>query len=265
MKTLKYLVVFMAALFSVSLAMAQNPKFTPSVFTPVDQVTIEVDVTGEGVAGEADCYIWIFSNPDARDNDATKPKKDGIVNGSWGNSSVSAKMTNAGPNKWRFTFVGTEIFGLTPAQLGSFGFLVKTRDGSKQSKDYKPFKFDALVFTPTMMRVFPAKVGKDDAIQLNFDQTLATEVNDQRLAPETVEVTLYNAAGAAIGTKSFNLKALGNQKWAASFIPTYSFTVPAGTQLSKFTYSFKGKVKDATGGDVPHQTGAIEVPFTQFK
>ncbi|WP_290711798.1 hypothetical protein [Flavihumibacter sp. CACIAM 22H1] len=265
MRQLKQVILFMVSLCFTLLVQAQNPKFSPSIFTAVDQVTIEIDVTGTNMAGETAAYIWIFSNPDAADGDANKPKKDGVVNGAWGNSSESAKLTNVGANKWQFSFTGTELFGLTPAQLTSFGFLLKAKDGSKQTPDYKPFKFDPLVFTPTMMRVFPAKVGTEDVITVNFDQTLAESVNDQRLSPKEAEVTLYDNSGAVVGTKSFQLKEAGNQKWSAIFIPSYSFSVPAGTQLSRFSYLFKGTVKDATGQDIEHKTAATEIPFTQFK
>ena len=61
MKQLIYFLLLLAPAFS---AQAQNPSFSPSAFTAEDEVTLTIDVTGTGVAGLTDVYLWIFSNPD---------------------------------------------------------------------------------------------------------------------------------------------------------------------------------------------------------
>jgi hypothetical protein len=241
---------------------AAQVTFNPGVYTAEDQVTLTVDVTGTPMAGESEAYIWIFSNPTS----GSGPQVDGSVNGSWGNSSTAAKMTAAGANKWSFTFTGTTLFNLAPGQLKNFGFLVKSKDGTKQSPDYKPFAFDPLVFTPTMFRIFPSKVGQDDAVTVNFHQNLASEVNDQRLTPTTVTITVFNQNNTQVGTPlNLPVRNLGNGVFGATFIPTYSFTLPAGTKLSKFRYRFNGTVPNATGAPTAISTSENEVPFLDLK
>ena len=50
------------------------------------------------------------------------------------------------------------------------------------------YKFVPLVFTPTELRVFPAQVDTSDVVSLNFDQSLATSTNEQRMTPDSVTV-----------------------------------------------------------------------------
>ncbi|RYE22057.1 MAG: hypothetical protein EOP51_14115, partial [Sphingobacteriales bacterium] len=184
---MKQLLYFLLMLIPAFGANAQNPSLSPSAFTAEDEVTITIDVTGTGMAGVADAYIWIFSNPDLGGG------ADGVVNGQWGNSSEAAKMTPAGPNKFTFKFIGTTMFGQTPAQLKSFGFLLKKKDGSAQTPDYKPFFFDPLIFVPSMTRIFPAKVDKDDVVTVNFDNRYAAaNSNDQRMTPTTATIVVYD-------------------------------------------------------------------------
>ena len=241
--------------------------FSPLIFTAIDEVTVTVDVTGTPLAGESSAYIWIFSNPDATDEEAatTRPKKDGVTNGGWGNSAEAAKMTAAGANKWSFKFKGNELFGLPPSQLVSFGFLVKAKDGSKQTPDYKPFKFDPLVFVPTKMRVFPNKVGVADVIGLNFDQSLTKVTDEARMTPVSVTIILEGAAGV-LGTKEIALKKEAATIWAAYFIPTYTFGVTE-TQLAggKFRYRFNGTIPAANGAVLNITTEEVTVPFITLK
>ncbi len=227
--------------------------FSPSVFTAIDQVTITVDVTGTPMAGEPEAYLWAFSNAG-----------DAVSNGSWGSSSIVNKMTSAGVNKWRYTFTGVDFYNSTPAALKELGLLLKSKDGSKQTPDYKWFKFDPLIFTATKMRVFPSKVGPDDVVSVNFDQSLATVVNEQRMMPNNVTVVLVNAAGGTVDTKTFPVKKEGTI-FIGTFIPTYSFTVPVGTVLDKFRYRFNGTVKNASNVDVTVSTEEVEVPFSKLK
>lgn len=257
MKKLLYLFLLITAGSAVK---AQNPSFVPTSFTAEDQVTLTVDVTGTGMAGATDAYIWIFSNPDIGGG------ADGVSNGSWTNSSDAAKMIAAGPNKWSFTFTGTTLFGQSPAQLKSFGFLVKKKDGSAQSPDYKPFAFDPLTFTPTMLRVFPSKVGADDVVTVNFDKTYGVTANEQRMTPMSATITVYDETGAQVGTPlTVNARSTGATIWSATFIPSMSFTAGAGHKLSKFKYRFNGTVLDPAGVSSNVSSSETEVTFTQMQ
>jgi hypothetical protein len=258
-------------LFITALALIRTSaqvSFNPPTFTAIDPVTLTVDVSETDMKGENEVYIWIFSNPTARDGDPLWPKKDGSVNGSWGNSLDIAKMTPAGTNKWKFTFTATDLFGLTPALLKDFGFLVKTKTGSKKTGDFKSFVFEPLIFTPTLFRTFPAKVGVDDVITVNLDKSLATDVTTQRMTPTSVSVTLYNDANpsAAVGTIN-NVPVRNNGSiWLATFIPTQAtLNLPAGTKLKSFKYKFNGTVLDTEGKAANVSTTETEVPFSDLK
>ncbi|MCU7552591.1 hypothetical protein OCK74_25960 [Chitinophagaceae bacterium LB-8] len=242
-------------------------SFGPPTFTAIDPVTITVDVTGTPMAGETEAYIWIFSNASVSGN-AAYPNKDGNVNGSWGNSSDAAKMTAAGTNKWKFTFTATELFGQTPAQLKDFGFLLKSKTGSKQSPDYKPYAFEPLIFTPTLFRNFPAKVGVEDVITVNLDKSLATDVNTSRMTPASVTVTFYNDGNPAVAVGTLNNVPVRNNGsiWSATFIPTQATIVlPGGTKLKSFKYKFNGTILDTDGKTSNVSTSETEVPFSDLK
>ena len=257
MKKLLYFIFLLGVAFT---AKAQNPSFSPSSFTAEDEVTLTIDVTGTNMAGAAEAYIWIFSNPDLPGG------VNGIVNGDWGNSSAAAKMTAAGTNKWSFKFTGTTLFGQSPAQLKSFGFLLKKKDGSAQTPDYKSFFFDPLVFVPSMQRIFPAKVGSDDVITMNFDRTYAVTVNEQRMSPVSATVSVYDETGAQVGTSlTIPVRVFATTIWAASYIPSVSFTPGAGHKLAKFRYKFNGTILDPAGATVNVSSTESEVIFTTLQ
>jgi hypothetical protein len=240
--------------------------FNPSSFTPIDSVTLTVDVTGTPMDGRTEAYIWIFSN-------TSGGGKDGFTNTSWTNSPASAKMKNVGGNKWQFGFIGTTMFSQSPGELKDFGFLVKAQDGSKQTPDYKPYKFDQLIFTPTVLRVFPSKVDLTDVISINFDQTLSIDPNEQRMTPATATVGLYKDSldnGSTVHIQvgsdiTLPVRKTADQKWSASFIPSSSFTVPAGVVITRFRYKFHGTVLDGNGTPASISSSEGEQTFTSMK
>lgn len=257
MKKLLYFIFLLGASLAVK---AQNPSFSPSSFTAEDEVTITIDATGTGMAGATEAYIWIFSNPDIGGG------ADGVVNGSWTNSSAAAKMTSAGGNKWTFKFTGTTMFGQSPAQLKSFGFLLKKKDGSAQTPDYKPYFFDPLVFTPSMLRVFPSKVGADDVVTVNFDRTYAVTTNEQRMTPVSATISVYDETGAQVGTSlTIPVRVFATTIWSASYIPSVSFTPGAGHKLAKFKYKFNGTLLDPSGATINVSSSETEVVFSTLQ
>jgi hypothetical protein len=257
MKTILYSLLLICC---ATVAEAQNPSFSPASFTAEDQVTITIDVTGTNMAGATEAYIWIFSNPDIGGGN------NGIVNGEWGASSNDAKMVSAGANKWTFTFTGTILFGRPPAELKSFGFLLKKKDGSAQTPDYKPFAFDPLVFVPSMLRVFPAKVSENDIVTVNFDRSHGATPTEQRMQPVSATITMYNEDGDPVGDPlTINVRVFAPNIWAASFNPAASFTPGAGHSLNKFKYKFNGTVLDPNGATISVSSSEAEVSFTAMK
>lgn len=245
---------------TVALALGQGKvTFSPASFTAEDEVTITLDITGTPLVGQTAIYIWAFSN------DGVGGGKNGVVNGEWGASSEAAKMTMVSANIFQFKFIGTALFGQSPAELINFGFLAKTKDGGKQSQDYKPFKFDPLVFTPSQFRVFPAKFDYTDMATVYFHQDLATDINLQRMYDVKVNLTFYNDAGNPVGSKSAIVaRKESGILYSYSFMPERVITIPAGTKLSKFTYQFIGSVKDANGQNVTTSGPINEVVYTVF-
>lgn len=255
--------LILSIIFSVSavFAFAQGKVvFSPASFTAEDEVTITLDVTGTPLAGQSDVYIWMFSN------DGIGGGVNGVNNGVWTASSELAKMTSAGGNIFTYKFVGTTAFGQSPAELINFGFLGKTKDGGKQTPDYKPYKFDPLVFIPSQFRVFPAKMDYTDVATVYFHQDLATDVNLQRMYNVKVNLTFYNEAGDVMVGAKTGIATVKESSilYSYSFIPERVITLPAGTKLGKFTYQFTGSVKDANGLDVPTSGPVTEVAYTVF-
>jgi len=264
---MKKILLFILTAVSFSLLGNAQATFSPASFTAEDEITITVDVTGSratdgapGMEGESEAYIWIWANTTGGEYTPND------IIGQWGESSAAAKMTHVEGNKWSFTFIPTTLFKRTAGELKSFGFLVKSKTGSKKSNDFKPFAFDPLVFTPAMLRIFPAKVGRDDVVNINFDKTLATTTNDQRMTPTSALVTMYDDAGAQVGAPlTLPVRKTSANTWTASFIPTRSFTADAGKKLKTFTYQFTGTVLNTTGEPTNVNTSTATVEFTEMK
>lgn len=257
---MKKILLLMVCCFGAMWASGQGKvTFSPATFTAEDEVTITLDVTGTPLEGANDVYVWAFSN------DGVGGGKDASTNGQWTSSSEDAKMTKTATNIFTFKFTGTTLFGQSPAELINFGFLGKAKDGSKQTPDYKPFKFDPLVFTASQFRIFPAKLDYTDMATVYFHQNLATDINLQRMTNIKVNLSFYNEAGDPVGSK----QGIATVKESAilfsySFMPDRVVTIPAGIKLGKFSYQFTGTVKDANGLDVTTSGPVTEVVYTVF-
>ena len=223
-------------------------KFTPPTFTAEDEVVFTIDLTGSGMAGKTEAFIWIWANEGAPGYDLIN----GLTNGGdWGNSKPEAKMTNKGGNVWEFKFTGTTLFGVEPGKLKHFQFLVKSKDGSSKTDNSPSFLFDPIVFSPVPFRVFPGRLGVDDVATVYLHQALAPSIAEQRMTPKTVTVKLFDDGGVQIGTaKTWNVKSEANGVFSYSFIPSLAWTIPAGKTAGKFTYRFDGTGKDDNGNNI---------------
>lgn len=248
--------LYLSFLITIGLAAkSQNPTFSPATFTAEDQVTLTFDVTGSGMAGATEAYIWLWGNAG-----------DSPLNTSWTNSPAAAKMTAAGTNKWSFTFTATVLYGLPPAALQNFNFLVKKKDGSAQTSNQGPFAFDPLVFVPSMLRIFPAKVGADDVVTVNFDRTYAVSTDEQRMTPTTTTITMFDDLGAVVGAPlTVAVTKAADTRWVKSFIPSLTFTPAAGRKLTKFKYKFNGTLLDPSGATITVTSSETEVTFTTMQ
>jgi hypothetical protein len=254
--------IFLIGLLVIAaqLANAQFTNFTlsPGTFTAEDEVTITADVTGTGMAGETDAYIWIFCNGNAPGFVA----KDGIVNGSWGNSSASAKMTRIAANKFTFKFVGVDMFLLAPAELKHFAFLLKSQNGSKQTQDAAAQAFEPLVFVPTVTRVFPSRIGKGDAVTVYFHQNLATVDADIRMTPVSFVMSVFDVNNNQVGSEvTVPVTNEGGKVFSNTFLPAALFNVPAATKLGKLRFRIKGTGLNTNGQPINVETANSEKSF----
>jgi hypothetical protein len=256
--------IFLSLCFAVATlaGFSQTGTITlsPTAFTAEDEVTITVDVTGTGMAGETESYIWIWANANA----AGFTPKDGVTtNTAWGNSPDAAKMTRIANNRFQFKFVATTLFQLSPAQLKHFQFLCKSKTGNKQTSDASPMAFDPLTFVPTVTRVFPSKVGQDDAVTIYFHQALATVEAEKRMVPTNFIISVADVNGNTVGggEQTVTLVDEGNGVFSYSFIPTQRFTIPANVKLGKLRFRIKGTGRDAAGQPINVETGTTEKNF----
>jgi hypothetical protein len=229
-------------------------QFSPATFTGDDDVTMTIDLTGTPLEGESEVYIWSFTNSGSLD--PQYPSKDGITNTAWGNSPDVAKFTNTGGNTWSYTFKGADLFLLTPGQLKYFQFLVKTKTGNKQTGDSPQFPFAPVAYVPAVYRLFPGYSTQEDAITIYFYQNLSTELVESRMTPVSATVTFYNGATVVGSPVTLPMSGLGDKLFSsATFIPSQAIPIPAGTTLTKFTYSVNGAYYD-TGGNPVTVSGA---------
>ena len=138
-------------------------SFSPSQFLATDNVTMTITINGnlQTLWGTTNVYLWMWlEGVKSLDSD-------------WGNSSEDFKMTQQGDNVYTFSFVPSELYGVAPANLRQISFLIKKKDGSKQSNDItvdvKPAEL-----IERIGRIFPEKVGANDVMTVYFKQELLT-------------------------------------------------------------------------------------------
>ena len=164
MKKILILIAFFVTAFN---SFAQTVTISPARFTAEDQIVITFDLNGVSLGdGGEDVYIWGFV-PGC----CGSPLND--QNGfGWGNSNPAAKLTPIGGKKYTYTLTPTIYMNKTAAEIGgTFGFLAKNQNGSKQTSDFT-FPVDPLTFTPSVFRVFPAKFTQDDVVTFFLDKNL---------------------------------------------------------------------------------------------
>lgn len=254
MKKLFILAIAILTSFAAWSQCALVHSFSPANFTSEDQFTLTIDVTGTPVAGMTDLYIWSWSNAG-----------DAFFNTSWGESPESAKLTHVSGNIFTISGTGVVWFQKPPGQLTQFQFLIKTKNGSAQTCDVSPKKFEPLVFIASKMRVFPAKVGEKDVVSVYFHQDLATSVNEQRMTPTHALIVAYNENGDELtpAELELNLRKENATTWRASFKPNISFT--GAGPITRIKFRFKGTVYNANNELEEVYTDYEEVVLTQFK
>jgi hypothetical protein len=249
---MRKIILSLIAIIVAQLSFAQlNVTFSPATFTGEDQVTLTIDLSSTGMAGETEAYIWMFANKDA--DHSKYPDKDGFTNTAWTNSPATAKMTFISANKFSFTLTGTDMFSpLTAGQLLHFQFLVKSQSGSKQTNDSQKFPFAPISYVPSVYRIFPIRSDKDDMVSLFFYKNLTTDLVETHMTPTTATIKLYDAGGTQVGSDVIlPVTAQGDGLYAVkSFIPSSAFVIPGTATPTKFTWVINGTALDINGNPV---------------
>jgi Domain of unknown function (DUF4932) len=123
----------LASLFSTGLLMiagcclhAQNLSISPARLVANESVKITIDLSQMPIFSEnEDLYLWAWT-----DNNAHK-----APNGSWQNSNEAQKLTKLSASKYGFEMIPTNYFGLKSGEFAKVQFLVKTKNGQKQTSD----------------------------------------------------------------------------------------------------------------------------------
>jgi hypothetical protein len=258
MKKLFSLLIFMFAGWSCLHAQTSGAVVTtiPSSFTAEDQVKIIIDVSNvPNLAGREPLYVWTWNPGDPAPG-----------NGGWDNSNEGRKMVKEGPNKWSWTMTPTQYYGKTPAEITQISFLVKAKDGNGDRKtDDINLAVAPLVFVPSVFRVFPKFVSKNDVITFYLDQALATDITTQRMTPVSAKVAVFAGAVQVDVEKTVTLTPRATGLYSYSFLPTKLFTIPGATQLTKMRVTFKGKGKDANGNDIDVESPAFDYGLDDLK
>ena len=249
--------IFVLLLLLVSSKAFSQVTISPSTFTAEDEITIRVDLSATPLAGIEPVYLWAFIPGGGGD---------ALTNGSWTNSDEKAKFTKVSANIFEYKLVGTTAFGKSPAELKTLGFLVKSKDGGKQSADFGPFKFDPLVFSATQFRTFPAKVGQNDMISIFMDPKLASDELVKRMTASTISVGVYDSNGSQVGTdKTGTVTKTPEGFYSFAFIPTRLFTIPSGTKITKVKFKFIGTGRDANGISISQISNEGEISLLDFQ
>jgi len=252
MKKIQIILFMLFALCAFNNAVGQaTAVITPGSFTAEDQITIRINVTGTSLAGVSPVYLWNWSNLGGLN-----------TNGDWTSSNETRKMTNVGPNLWEFSFTPSDFYSVNPSELKWLGFLAKAKNGNNgQTQDFAPNAVEPLIFTPTVNRVFPARISVNDVTSIFIDQNLAPDLTQQRMTPVSVEIKLFNVSSQVGATITLPLKKIGNKYFTASFIPSAVFVIPATAAPIRFEYKFKGTILDVNNMSVSAEGPVYSKPI----
>lgn len=249
----------------------QATYFTePASFTAEDEVTVFVDLSACSYLASLDeVYIWIFV-PDG-------PGPEGVGgNGDFCNgSNPELLMTDEGNDVWSFTFVPTDLFDATPAEIGDqIGFIPKEFAACKGVGDQTENLYlvvDPLEFIPTESRTFPAKFGEQDFVTLYYNQSLA----ENSAMADLEEIYVYtwangtDADGNSIGdvakvawpevgtTPELMMTNEGDGVFSLTFDMRTFYPVEEGTTITQINYIYRNQE-----GTV--QSGTFNSLLTEF-
>lgn len=250
---MKKIALVVALLLTYTFSFAQTASVEPAVFKANQEIKITFDVTGTCLAEVDDTeplYIWMWSN------------SGGPANGSWNNSSETAKMTKESDNIWSFTIIPQDYYRQPAALFEFIGCLAKAKSGEvnanggcgtgeQKTSDFT-FQVQPLQFIPQVYRTFPAKFFENDLVHIvydrNVDDTLTGSVT-KAIAENEVQIVImdYQLVGSSAwipfvpaDPNMFKLRAVPNQtkRYIMSFNPKRTFNFPNDKKLNKIRWRF---------------------------
>jgi hypothetical protein len=229
----------------------------PATFTGEDQVKIIIDVSNvPNLAGVEPLYIWTWN-----------PNDPSPGNGEWTNSSEGRRLVKEGPNRWSITMVPKDFYGVEAASITQIQFLVKAKDGSngKQTSDLS-VKVAPLTFVPTDFRTFPRIVSVNDVVTFYLDQSLAPELNTQRMTPASARISLLTEGNTVIGTpRTVTLRKEGERLYSYTLMPSHFFGLPFTNNAAKMRVVFIGKILNQSGVAVDVESAEYIKVFDNLK
>jgi len=254
MKKILLILTFVAVTFSNFAQVCDGIVWTtnPPEFTAEDEVTLIVDLKACSASWTTgDVYLWMWSPDPVGLPDMFEGASAG--NGDWSNSNSALKMTKQDDGTYTFTFTPVILYKKSPAEITSFNFLVKAKDGSGDNKTPdQTCAVKPLIFVDYEGRIFPDKVSINDVITLYLNQEIASKPEVKYFNGDLVlKITAYDEADLALGAT----KSVQTSKETGDFFDTYSVTfMPAMVftditdlkKVKKIIYTFEnadGKVK----------------------
>jgi len=182
MKNLLLLLLLLIVNYCYSQQQAVTFTVTPVSFDEDDAITITVSgVNPSSAWGVTDIYLWAWSY-DLNDLNSI----DSPTNGVWTNSNETQKLTNNGNGTYSITLTPSTFYSRTG--IGSFGFLVKAKDGTGDKKSQDNIVQVGTSTLPPTVTEAPVPVGMLDGI--NYNSTDNTKVTLILYAPDKQFVNL---------------------------------------------------------------------------
>lgn len=228
---------------------SQSLTTDPPAFTPDDEVTFTIDVTGSTLEDKTvDVYAWVWRlAPGGGDaptnvNPATPAQE-------------AAKMTRSSenPNIYTIQFVPKDFIGVASTELTRMGIIAK---GPSWTDGQTPnFEIDLLppVFSSPVVRIFPTQFTAQDIVTVFYDSNLEEDPAMQEAGEYYLHTTIegLDVNGVPLDPANYllpidaktKLISMENGVYRITFIPDTFFTLNEGDVITKLLY----RVQNADG------------------
>ncbi len=169
-----------------------------------------------------------------------------------------------------------ELFGVgdSPGKIKSFGFLLRSQDGSKQTPGdmATSVKLLPLEFSASYFRTFPAKVSSRDVVTAYLNLSMLESGEDKKLlvcGNITAGISLLDANSVKLVTATGLPTALTSQgEYAFTFLPSMVGTYPTGKtvgDVKKCQIVFSGIINKQGGTTEVVKTKTFEFDFQVYQ